>query len=230
MGSSKSFILPFVKKEQVGKDTYSFFFDRSKMKFDFIPGQYVRLTLPHKNVDDRGTSRYFTISSSPLQKDFLVITVKILESSFKKTLYGLQQGDLGNFFGPMGWFLLPKDEYREKVFISGGIGITPFHSLLTTLAKEKLPASMTLFATFSENDEKLFYNELMSIQNQHEQIAVVYTHQRISHELLKRHLQDIHKPVYYVVGSPAMVEGTRIFLQEIGIDEEKIQLEDFTGY
>src|SRR6478672_7512664 len=100
MGKGRSFVLSFIKKEKVAKDTYSFYFDRSQVAFDFLPGQYVRLTLPHA-ADEKGTSRYFTISSSPHEKDVLVLTVKIYESTFKRALYGLQPGHQGHFFGPM---------------------------------------------------------------------------------------------------------------------------------
>jgi len=230
MGSGKSFSLNFINKEQIAQDTYSFFFDRSEVPFDFLPGQYVRMTLPHGNPDDRGTSRYFTIASSPLQKNVLMLTVKILESSFKKALYHLQPGDTVQFFGPMGWFLLSKDDKQEKVFISGGIGITPFHSLLTTFADEKLHAPITLLAAFSEHAETLFYDELMAINDKHAQITIVYIKQRISEGLIKKHVKDIVKPVYYVVGSPLMVEATKELLFSMKISEEQIQTEDFTGY
>jgi len=244
MGKGRSFFLPFIKKEKVAKDTYSFYFDRSQVAFDFLPGQYVRLVLPHPDPDDRGTSRYFTISSSPLEKEVLVMTVRIYDSSFKKALYSLQPGDTAEFFGPMGWFLLPKDEPFEKVFIAGGIGITPFHSLLHSLSNQDLPHKVTLFASFPKKEDVLFYEAFAQISKKNKKIRVVYTltqeevvdpawqgeRGRVSGEFFKKHLSDIHAPVYYVVGSEETVAGIKAMLLELGIDEEKIQTEDFTGY
>jgi glycine betaine catabolism B len=244
MGKATTFTLPFIKKEKVAKDTYSFFFDRKGVDFDFEPGQYLRMHLPHTNPDTRGTTRYFTIASSPHIKDVVMFTVRIFDSSFKRTLHDLQAGEMVQFFGPMGWFLLPKDEEMEKVFVAGGIGVTPFHSLLHYLSDKQLTQQITLFVSFKTKEEIVFYDELQMIAKQNKKIRIIYTLTqeqagdvywsgeigRVSEEMFKKHLIDIQKPVYYVVGSPKMVEETKAFLVGLGIDEEKIQLEDFTGY
>ncbi|HEX8931594.1 MAG TPA: FAD-dependent oxidoreductase [Patescibacteria group bacterium] len=252
MIKARTFTLPFIKKEYVGKDTYSFVFDLKgfsaigelETSWNFEPGQYVRMSLPHDNADERGTSRYFTISSSPQNKENLVITVKLRDSSFKKTLHALQPGDLSHFFGPMGWFLLPKDENLEKVFIAGGIGITPFHSLLHFLANKTLPQQITLFASFRTKEDVLFYDSIQKVAKQNPKIKAIYTltrefyadsdlffeKGRISKELLQKYLKDIYAPAYYIVGPARMVEGARALLLDLGVTEEKIQTEDFTGY
>jgi ferredoxin-NADP reductase len=228
MTKAKLYVLTFVKKEKVSKDTYTFYFKRGGFP-DFIPGQYIRVELPHK-ADDRGTTRYFTISSSPLNKKYLTITTRIIQSTFKKALVNLKPGTKVNVFGPMGWFLLPKDEPFEKIFISGGIGVTPFHSLLTTLEKEKLEKSITLVATFSSDDHVVFHKELLKVSKNNSQINVVYSFSKVSEKIIKKHVSDLKKPVYYVVGSETMVAGTKKILLDLGIEEEKIQTEDFTGY
>ncbi len=244
MGKATTFTLPFIKKEQVAKDTFSFYFDRSKIDFDFIPGQYLRMYLPHADADDRGTTRYFTIASSPHKKDVVMFTIRIFESSFKRVLHDLKKGEMVQFFGPMGWFLLPKDEEMEKVFIAGGIGVTPFHSLLHFLHDKELTHPITLFVSFKTKEEIVFFEEFQQITKKNKKIRVIYTLTqeqpgdvywsgeigRVSEAMFKKHLIDIQKPVYYVVGSPKMVEETKAFLVGLGIDEEKIQLEDFTGY
>lgn len=229
MGKATSFRLPFVKKEQVAKDTYTFYFDRKNIQFDFTPGQYVRIELPH-DADDRGTTRYFTISSSPLTKEYLTITTKVIKSTFKKTLFHLEKGTKVTFFGPMGWFLLPKDEEEEKVFIAGGIGVTPFHSLLTLLQDEKLAAPITLIAAFLGKEHAVFYDELRKVSSNNSEITTIYTFSRVSEEIIKKHVAHLEKPVYYVVGSEKMVSATKKILIDLGVDEEKIQTEDFTGY
>lgn len=243
MRKSGTFSLPFLKREKVAKDTYAFYFKRNGEFVDFIPGQYLRMYLPHENTDDRGSSRYFTIASSPHVKDTVVFTIRIFDSSFKRALYNLQPGDLVEFFGPMGWFLLPKHEGMEKVFLAGGIGVTPFHSLLHFLKDQDLTQPITLFVSFKTKEEMVFYEELQRIAKKNKKIKVIYTLTqernlsdwkgevgRISHAMFKKHKIDIEKPMYYIVGSPNMVAGTREMLLELGIDEEKIEIEDFTGY
>lgn len=239
MTHSKSFSLPFVKKQQLTNDVYSFYFDRSAFAFDFLPGQYVQMRLTHPSPDVRGTTRYFTISSSPKEKH-LMVTTKMVQSTFKETLHGLEAGQEVKFFGPMGWFLEPGDEQFDKVFISGGIGITPFRSLLLSLEQEPLPQKVTLLAFFSKKEEALFMKELKSVAKFHPQITVVYSFSngasegdemgRVSKELLHKYIGDLHKPKYYLVGPMAMVASSKNILQELKISDEKIFTEDFTGY
>lgn len=104
---AKQFTVRFIKKEKLKNNIFSFYFDREDTVFIFLSGQYVQLTLPHADTDERGSSRYFTISSSPTERDYLTITTRVGKSSFKKALSGLTPGTKVQFFGPIGTFLLP---------------------------------------------------------------------------------------------------------------------------
>lgn len=239
---SHSFFLPFIKKELVAVDTYSFYFDRTHdTTFDFLPGQYIRLTLPHKS-DDRGTSRFFTISSSPLQRDVLVITARIYQSSFKETLLALPTGYEAEFFGSMGTFTLDESITRPQVFLSGGIGVTPFHSMLHYIAEKKIAGDFTLLASFGREERVVFYTDLQQLAQTKPSIKVLYTlsqnaskewggeQGRISEKLLRKHLPDIHNPQYSLVGSAEFVAGLKELLVSLHIPAEQIRSEDFTGY
>ncbi len=141
----KDFSLLFLIKVQVAKDAYSFYFDRKNRELDFLPGQYVRVTLQIENPDERGKSRFFTISSSPLEKDYIVITTRVIQSSFKKTLQTLTTGIKVSFFGPTGQFVFREEEKIPHVFLAGGIGITPFHSMITYVNEKHIDVSIILF-------------------------------------------------------------------------------------
>jgi len=240
----KEFYVPFVKKEQLAKDTYSFYFDRAKLDFNFLPGQYVRMAIPIKNPDNRGNSRPFTISSSPLEKNHIMITTKIIQSSFKKKLTELAPGEKVKFFGPLGGFVLKEEEKDERVFLAGGIGITPFHSMITYVHKKDLSISITLFVSFSTVEDLIFYEELSDIAKKNPYIKLVYTVShpeglnvqwsgetgRISETLIKKYTEDINKPLYYIVGPPAMVSTMEEIVRKMGISNKKIFIESFTGY
>jgi len=105
---ARAFLLPFLKKEQITQDTFLYYFDLQQTEFTFTSGQYIQMTLPHENVDTRGSSRFFTISSSPTEKDYLMITSRKGKSSFKHVLFSLQKGTKVQFFGPLGTFVLPE--------------------------------------------------------------------------------------------------------------------------
>lgn len=244
LSSPKNFNLFFIRKEKIARDTYSFYFDLKQEKdFYFTAGQYIRMLLDIENPDDRGSSRFFTISSSPLEKDYLTITTKIIKSSFKNKLLELNSGDSAKFYGPMGSFVLNENIGDERVFLAGGIGITPFHSMIKYAYKKNLSIPLTLFVSFSGAEDVIFYKELSEIASKNPNIKVIYTitHAqensnwrgetgRISEEMLKKYIKDINKPLYYIVGPPSMVVGMEDMVSKMGIPNEKIFIENFTGY
>ena len=98
-------------KLKISSQVVAFYF-KSVNKIDFIAGQYLQLTIPHAS-DDRGTTRFFSIASSP-NEQYILLTIKKGESSFKKTLFALEQGDEIEAFGPMGKFII-----EDQSLISG---------------------------------------------------------------------------------------------------------------
>lgn len=236
-----SFTLPFLKKEQVAKDTYSFFFDRKKSKLDYLAGQYVRMILPHEAPDDRGTMRYFTIASSPSEKEHVMITTKVVKSTFKKTLCNLQKGDKVQFYGPSGSYVLEPANAKPHIFLSGGMGITPFRSMFTFASQKNLSTPITLIATFPAKENIVFFEELQNIgkKNPHFKIVFSITHPnkdwsgekgRINDALLEKYISLTGDEVFYVCGPNPMVDDVRELLVESGVDIETINLEYFSGY
>ncbi len=247
----RDFILPFVKKEQVAKDVWTFFFDRVKRgsagtedDFDFIPGQYIRMTLDVPQPDERGTGRFFSITSSPLNKEYLTITTRIIQSAFKKTLAALKAGTMVKFFGPTGRFVLDETDKTPHIFLAGGIGITPFHSMILYAAEKNLSLSITLFVSFSTVEEIVFYDEIIKISNDHQNIKTIYTVTklqesskswngetgRISSEMIKKYSPDFIHSLFYVSGPPAMVDAMLSLIKEMGVQDEQVKKEKFVGY
>lgn len=240
---SKPYTIAFLSKKELAKDTYVFYFKRPQ-GFDFIPGQYNRWTLPITANDGRGSSRFFTISSSPLEKDHITVTTKIIQSDFKKALLQLKEKDEIKIFGPMGQFILDERDSRPRVLIAGGIGITPFHSMLTYAAAKHLSLPLTLFASFSIPEEMVYYDEFKKLEAKHPNIKIIYTITkpqesqvvwngqtgRISPEMINKYVKDIPNNVFYVVGPPPMVDGTKAMLNAMRIPEDNFKTEQFTGY
>lgn len=106
--------IKLLKKKKEGKDIKSFIFEKPK-GFNFKPGQFIYLTLPKLFFDDqRGNTRHFTIASSPTE-EYLMITTRIRkESGYKRTLDKMQKGDLINYRGPFGDFIIEKEKKKHK--------------------------------------------------------------------------------------------------------------------
>lgn len=229
---SERFTLRFIRSEKIAKKTYSFYFDRRDHKFDFIAGEYIRMTLDIARPDSRGSSRYFTIASSPNDTKHIIVTTKVIRSTFKKHLLKSRKGELVRFFGPMGNFTLGKNK-KQKIFLSGGMGITTFYSMILYSAQAKSTQPITLIAFFSDRENFIYEQELRRISKGSPSIKINYFSSkesgRISKEIIKNY-SNIKNSEFYVVGPPSFVETTRDMLEELGVREKNINLEDFTGY
>src|SRR5581483_441264 len=239
----KTYNIQFLKRQDLAKDTHSFFFKRP-VDFEFIAGLYNRWTLPIEATDGRGNSRLFTISSSPLEKEYVSFPTKIVQSQFKKALLELKEGAQIQMFGPLGRFTLDENDNRTCVLLAGGIGITPFHSIIPYANAQKLTIPLILIASFSTPEEMVFYDELTQIAKENQNIKVIYTITRpqesqqqwtgetgrISDTMIKKYVSNVMDAIYYVVGPPAMLEGMKKVLLDMEIKEENIKVEQFTGY
>ncbi|HVZ59121.1 MAG TPA: FAD-dependent oxidoreductase [Patescibacteria group bacterium] len=235
--------LTFLRKEQITHDTYSFFFTRPLQSFDFLPGQYIKMFLDLPKDDPRGRNRSFSICSSPEQKDVLMITTKESESKsiFKQTLYQLRSGDNVRFFGPLGRFVLPEQSDKPLVLLAGGIGITPFHSMLLHAASVNYQREIFLFNSYHSVEEIVFYEELKNLSQNHRGINVIFTVSnpdrswkgetgRISGEMIKKYVSNFMDAEYMLCGPTEMVVSMLAILDEMKILDEHIQEEMFTGY
>lgn len=241
-----SYNVTFLKKEKISSDGYKFYFKKPK-SFEFTAGQYLKMKLDIKNPDSRGASRYFTISASPTEKDLFIVT-KIGRSTFKQTLNDLKIGAKVQIRGPWGDFTLrqaqgkPSKTKVNYVFLAGGIGLTPFRSILKyTTDKQSLrssasPAvlkkfSVSIFMINSYSDEKAaalagVLEEFKSLPGFKLEVIL----ERINTDLLQKKL-DLHSSnIYYISGPEKMVSALASDLRKKGVKEENIKIDDFPGY
>lgn len=220
-------ILKIKKIKNEIKDVISVIFKKPK-KFFFYPGQYLEITLPVK--DRRGKNRDFTISSSPTEK-FLMITTKKGVSPFKKYLHQLKVEDEIIASHPAGTFIL--DKSSPAVFFAGGVGITPFRSMIKYAVDSKLSTPITLIY-FNSSDNFLFKKVLDGWKSNLPNLKVVYiqTPTRFARRAIYplRFRQASQLPIYYLAGPPKMVDDFSKMLLELGVDETNIRYDRFDGY
>ena len=218
-------------------ESFSFEPDRP---FTFEAGQYLRYTLDHHAPDDRGPSRYFTIASAPAER-FVMLATRFSTpgSSFKQALSRLEVGAVVEATGPSGQFVY-SDRERPAVFIAGGIGITPFRSMLVDLASRPLAASVTLLYANSTPDIpfRRLFDDLATRQPC---LNVAYTVSqpdpawqgpvgRIDERFIRDHAPLEREPLFYVAGPDAMVDATADTLRAIGVPDDSIKRDYFPGY
>ena len=98
-------------------------------------GQAIRLELIDPPVEAGQGSRTFSLVSAPFEQE-LVVATRMRDSAFKRALRALPDGASIRIDGPFGDLTLCDPE-RPAVFIAGGIGITPFMSMLRQAAEDR---------------------------------------------------------------------------------------------
>lgn len=138
---------------------------RTRRPLSFVPGQYLELDVPHRHADARGTRREFSIASAP--EDLPSLTVAFREapgaqtqSSYKKALARVGEGDTLAVTGVWGDFVLPKKATSAVLMVAAGIGITPFVSQLRHVRLAEEDRDIVLVYVASEAAELAFRDEL----------------------------------------------------------------------
>lgn len=223
--------LKLIEKKQIAPNTTSFIF-KPEEAINWKAGQFFRYQLPDPSPDERGESRFFTISAAPFEKN-ICITTKFLPddgSTFKRDLQKLNVGQEIEGFGPSGSFTLnyPEEEY---VFIAGGIGITPFRSIILDLNHQGKPINILLLYANRDNNI-LFKGELEEIAKTHPEFKIHYFigDNRIDEGALRKLIPDIKKPFFYISGPEPMVQSFEKMLAQMGAPQDHIRRDYFPGY
>lgn len=232
--------LSLISKQEIAPATFIFTFTKPE-NFTFIPGQFGGFTLINPSeMDSKGATRRFSLLGSPNDSK-LTIATRIQDSAYKRLLNALTPGSEIKFAGPSGNFILHTDINIPAVLIAGGIGVTPFYSMIKHAIEQNSKQHLHLFYGNQSSQTTALLKELNDLANQHPHFNITTTLSNpeenwqgetgfITDSMIKKYISDIHAPIYYVCGSPAMVESLKQTLLEMGIDTEKIKVEDFPGY
>ena len=230
-------------REMVAEGTMAFHFDRPA-GFDFIAGQTMDITLNNPpETDAEGNTRTFSIASAPTDPQ-LMITTRLRDTAFKRVLRSLPLPTEVKLDGPHGSFTLHKNPAKSGVFLAGGIGITPFFSIIAQAARARLPHQLHLFYSNHRPEDTAFLTALPELAGQNpnfhfiptmtdmERSKMAWRGERgpINRDMLARHLPSLEGPIYYIAGPPAMVTAIRQMLAAAGADEDDIRTEEFAGY
>lgn len=213
---------------------YGFWFEPPQKSFDFVPGQYLEWTLPHSHPDSRGIRRYFTIASSPTEK-YIFLATRISEggSSFKTKLMAIERGDEIIVSNREGEFILPPDQRRSLVFIAGGIGITPFRSIIRYLLDTNQKRDIVLLYSNRTAADAVFKDIFAAAQDKIGlRLRYVNTDAEgyINEQIIKQEVPDCQKALFYLSGPIPMVEAFEKLLVGMGVQKRQIKEDYFHGY
>jgi ferredoxin-NADP reductase len=230
-------------KRDVASGTMEFEFERPE-GFSYAAGQTVDITLVNPpETDAEGNTRTFSLVSYP-EEPSLKIATRIRDTAFKRTLSKMESGTALSFDGPFGSFTLHENAARPAILLAGGIGITPFHSIIADATARKLPHKIVLFYSNRRPEDTAFLDELKGFAQANPNFSLVATMTQMDQSseawdgeqgyidaaMLSRHVPGGTLPVYYLAGPPAMVAALRDMLKASGVSGDDIKFEDFAGY
>lgn len=212
--------------EDVASNTKTFWF-KPEHPVRYEAGQFIELTIPHDNPDERGIRHWFTLSSSPTD-ELLSITTKLAEkpSSFKQHLFALHPNDQIHMSDTMGDFVLPKDKTTPLIFVAGGIGVTPIHSMAKYLHDTKQKRTTYLLYAAHSKDEVAFKDLFDKTLTKTQYIT---DKTLTSKDVLAISTQYSH-PMIYLSGPEEMVEVFFAELKEAGVPGSRLVTDYFPGY
>ena len=260
---SSHFELTLLEKDKVeGTDVTSFKFSKQnddqglqeqKTPLDYTAGQFAFFDIGGVYNDPKGPIRHFTLSSSPTE-NFIMFSTRIRDTPYKKRLSTLQKGAKVKVRGPEGQFVLHQDYSKPAVFLSGGIGVTPFRTMIKYATDKQLPVKIVMFDSNRNQQNILFKKEFDECMNRNKNLKIIYTiteeesepgqklssarewegeRGRIDKAMLIKYLgeDDLNKSIFYTCGPPGMIKAMQDMLQnDIKIPKERIKVEEFTGY
>jgi ferredoxin-NADP reductase len=230
-------------KEILCKGTTALYFEKPD-GFEFKAGQFADFTLLETAaIDSAGNTRTLSIASAPHENDIMV-AMRIRNTGFKRVVNALPTGTPLLLKGPYGNLTLHKNTARPAVFLAGGIGITPFRSMIRQTTEARSAHRIFLFYSIRQLEEAAFLKELQNIEeiNPRYKFIPTITHSEkapfgwrdetghITEQMLLRWVPALRMSIFYVAGPPAMVSSMRGMLNVAGVCDDDIRAEEFAGY
>ena len=227
-------------RSRVADSTFAFRFEKPA-GFEFKAGQFLTWSLIEPpETDAEGTRRIFSIASACYEDDLMLAT-RVRDTAFKRVLAAMAEGAEIAFNGPVGKLTLPEDRSRPAVLLAGGIGITPFRSMILEATRNNPDQQIFLFYSNRRVAAAPFFDELREVEERNTRYKFIPTITaadpewrgetgHINRDMIARYVPDLSEPIYYVVGPAAMTDALKSMLEAAGITGDDIRSEKFTGY
>lgn len=220
--------LNFIDCYKEYNDVYTFLFEKPA-DLDWKSGQHGLFHITHKKI--KNGIRPFSIASISAE-DRIQVTTKIGEnkSEFKQALLELEKGMQIRLSGPVGSFYL-KDS-SPTLLIAGGVGVTPFRSILKQLEHDKNPKNQKVTLLYLSSKQEFLFKEDLDQAASTESISVSYIHSR---EEIFKEIQsfiDTHgnDGRYFTAGSSSFIQSVSDYLKENKVSKRQVKKGKFYGY
>ncbi|MBX7214096.1 MAG: hypothetical protein K1X39_08815 [Thermoflexales bacterium] len=242
IGPRRRYTFAFTRRVHLGADVWDYFFTASPA-LTFVPGQYLEWTLGHADADVRGLRRLLTVASSPRERETRVgLKIPEAPSTWKRALMALQPGQTLTTAQVCGDFTLPREPGRKLAFIAGGIGITPFRSMVQDLLDRGEKRDIVLFYSNRYADEIAYRDVFDAARRVGVRTVYALTGReavpigwgghvgRVDADLLRRQLPDFAERTFYLSGPNSLVDAFQAALREMGVPGSQVHKDYFPGF
>jgi ferredoxin-NADP reductase len=221
-------------RQEVAHETAAFTFALDG-DLRFEAGQTCDFTLPEPRYsDEKGNARTFSLTSSPADLPAITIATRLTGSAFKRSLMDGPLGTVVEVDGPYGSFTLHHKSARPALLLAGGIGITPFRSMIKDATERSLAHRLVLLYSNRNRASSAFLDDLQgwARDNRNVTIVPVFTDESgfITADVIRQHAPDVATLIAYAAGPDAFVKAMRQALLQAGVDPDDIRTEEFPGY
>ncbi len=233
MGFFQDMIAVFKKRQLVFResykesdDVYTFVFEKEK-DLTWKAGQHGLFSITHKKV--KNPTKPFTIAAAP-SENIVRLTMKINDkpSDFKKAMLELKQGMTIGMSGPLGSFNINDD--RPTVLIAGGIGITPFRSIVKKIEAEGKGNKKPIHLLYMDSEKSYLFKDELDANNASISTTYLDSRDNLHQEINKLANLYQNNGQYLIAGPKSMVDSISSYLQNNSISKRNIKKDAFYGY
>lgn len=230
-----------IKKEEIANGTMAFYFEKPD-NFDYRAGQFADYTLiDPPETDAEGNTRGFSLFTAPFEENIGAAT-RMRDTTFKRILRDLPIGTEVKLDAPYGDFTLHKTETTPAVFIIGGIGVTPVRSMIAQATYDKTAHKLILIHSSRTPEDMPFMADFDRFAMENPNFTYIPAASdsaaedwkretgRVDEAMIRKYVPDLNTPIYYLSGPEGMVKAMRQLLVSLGVNEDNIRTEEFTGY
>lgn len=216
--------LKLISSHDEAGNVRTFIFDSGGLTW--VAGQNQAFVLPQAGKTKEENQRWFTIASAP-SEGTVNISTRISESTFKKALNAMKTGDVIQVHSLGGDFIWENKESDDVVLVAGGIGVTPFRSILLERKATSKPLNAT-FLYFNRTTDIPFKKELEKLKQEcPEFILESLVGEHITAQKILELAPQSKKQIVYLSGPEPMVESIGADLRQRGV---RIKQDWFPGY
>ena len=207
----------------------------------FQPGQYAAIGF-NKGIRP-SAMRCFSIASSPTEQEFVEFGIRV-GGRFTKALQKLKTGDLIHVEGPYGNFIFNSAEHKHVILCAGGIGITPFMSMIRYASNLRLNNQLILFFSARSQDDIPYFDEIKKLAHSNHNLQIVFIIDgdnskinyplkaysgRLNADIISQNLTESpDKYTAFMCGPPPFMKAVGGTLSTLGLPKERIITEAFS--